>query len=62
MSVSEIASETNDLRGGLGSRSYLGILFTQLLGAMNDNMFRWFAVCVAQPVLGDDEALAIGLA
>jgi acyl-[acyl-carrier-protein]-phospholipid O-acyltransferase / long-chain-fatty-acid--[acyl-carrier-protein] ligase len=62
MSVSEIASETNDLRGGLGSRSYLGILFTQLLGALNDNMFRWFAVCVAQPVLGDDEALAIGLA
>ncbi|NQV29081.1 MAG: MFS transporter, partial [Rhodopirellula sp.] len=62
MSVSEIAPETNDLRGGLGSRSYLGILFTQLLGALNDNMFRFFAVCIAQPVLGNETALAIGAA
>ena len=62
MTVSANNPETTDLRGGLGSRSYLGILFTQLLGTLNDNMFRWFAVCVAQPILGNDEALAVGLA
>lgn len=58
----ESTSETPDFRGGLGSRSYLGILATQLLGALNDNMFRFFAVCVAQPVLGNETALAIGAA
>ncbi|MHC4880614.1 MAG: acyl-[ACP]--phospholipid O-acyltransferase, partial [Planctomycetota bacterium] len=48
--------------GNLFSRGYLGLLATQLLGALNDNMFRWFAVCVAQPRLGNDEAISIGLA
>jgi acyl-[acyl-carrier-protein]-phospholipid O-acyltransferase / long-chain-fatty-acid--[acyl-carrier-protein] ligase len=49
-------------RGGIGSLSLIGLLLTQLLGAMNDNMFRWFAVCLAMPALGKDEALSIGLA
>ncbi|MFT5323676.1 MAG: acyl-[acyl-carrier-protein]-phospholipid O-acyltransferase [Planctomycetaceae bacterium] len=62
MTGQESSLETADLRGGLGSRSYLGILFTQMLGALNDNMFRFFAVCVAQPVLGNEAALAIGAA
>lgn len=62
MSVSESSPESSDLRGGLSSRSYLGILFTQLLGALNDNMFRFFAVCIAQPVLGNETALSIGAA
>ena len=62
MTGQETSLETADLRGGLGSQSYLGILFTQLLGALNDNMFRFFAVCVAQPVLGNETALAIGAA
>ena len=62
MTGQESSLETADLRGGLGSQSYLGILFTQLLGALNDNMFRFFAVCVAQPVLGNETALAIGAA
>jgi len=48
--------------GRLFSAGYLGLLATQLLGALNDNMFRWFAVCVAQPKLGNDEAISIGLA
>lgn len=51
-----------DARGGVGTRTFIGLILTQLLGALNDNMFRWFAVCVAQPVLGDARALSIGLA
>ena len=62
MTGQETSLEAADLRGGLGSRSYLGILFTQMLGALNDNMFRFFAVCVAKPVLGNETALAIGAA
>ncbi len=62
MTVQETSLDAVDLRGGLGSRSYLGILFTQMLGALNDNMFRFFAVCVAKPVLGNETALAIGAA
>lgn len=57
-----VTADSMDRRGGLSSRSYLGILFTQMLGALNDNMFRFFAVCVAQPVLGNEKALAIGAA
>jgi acyl-[acyl-carrier-protein]-phospholipid O-acyltransferase/long-chain-fatty-acid--[acyl-carrier-protein] ligase len=62
MTVSANNLEAIDLRGGLGSRSYLGILFTQLLGALNDNMFRFFAVCIAMPVLGKVPALTLGAA
>ena len=62
MTGQEISLETTDLRGGLGSRSYLGILLTQMLGALNDNMFRFFAVCVAADVLGKESALSIGAA
>jgi len=43
------------------SRSFVGLLLTQFLGAMNDNMFRWLAVPIAKPVLGDAEALSLGL-
>ena len=62
MTGQESSHETTDSRGGLGSRSYLGILFTQLFGALNDNMFRFFAVCVAADVLGKETALSIGAA
>ncbi|MBI1311437.1 MFS transporter [bacterium] len=48
--------------GRLFSAGYLGLLATQFLGALNDNMFRWFSVCLAQPVLGEDAAISIGLA
>jgi acyl-[acyl-carrier-protein]-phospholipid O-acyltransferase/long-chain-fatty-acid--[acyl-carrier-protein] ligase len=48
--------------GRLFSAGYLGLLATQLLGTLNDNMFRWFVVCVAQPTLGTNGAISIGLA
>jgi acyl-[acyl-carrier-protein]-phospholipid O-acyltransferase/long-chain-fatty-acid--[acyl-carrier-protein] ligase len=61
MSESEdtLHSET---RGGLRSRSFLGLLATQFLGAANDNIFRWVVVSVAQPIVGTAEALSMGLA
>jgi acyl-[acyl-carrier-protein]-phospholipid O-acyltransferase/long-chain-fatty-acid--[acyl-carrier-protein] ligase len=49
-------------RAGLSSRSFLGLLGTQFLGALNDNMFRWFVVPIAKPLIGTAEALSLGLA
>jgi len=49
-------------RDGLSSRSFLGLLCTQFLGAMNDNTFRWLAVPLAKPLVGDSFALSLGLA
>lgn len=53
----------------LRSRSFLGLLATQFLGALNDNMFRWLVVPLAKEQLasGDDAqaaalALSVGLA
>jgi acyl-[acyl-carrier-protein]-phospholipid O-acyltransferase/long-chain-fatty-acid--[acyl-carrier-protein] ligase len=46
------------------SRSFVGLLLTQFLGAMNDNMFRWLAVPVGKLVLGEAgeaKALSLGL-
>jgi acyl-[acyl-carrier-protein]-phospholipid O-acyltransferase/long-chain-fatty-acid--[acyl-carrier-protein] ligase len=51
-----------DSGGRLASPSYLGLLATQFLGALNDNMFRWLVVPIAKPVLGDAAALSLGLA
>ncbi|MEX2119054.1 MAG: MFS transporter [Pirellulales bacterium] len=59
-----------DGQGGLLSRSFLGLLLTQLLGAMNDNMFRWLVVPIGKELLADPArdgagaalALSIGLA
>ncbi len=52
-----------DARGGVSSPSFIGLVLTQLLGTLNDNMFRWFAVCLAQPIMkrGDDDSLALTL-
>jgi len=47
---------------GLSSPAYVGLLITQFLGALNDNMFRWLVVPIAKPVVGDAEALSLGLA
>ncbi|MEO1999734.1 MAG: MFS transporter, partial [Planctomycetaceae bacterium] len=38
----------SELRGGLTTRSFLGFLTTQFLGAVNDNMFRWLIVPIAK--------------
>jgi len=47
--------------GRIRSRSFLSLLATQFLGAMNDNMFRWLAVPIAQKVIGPGQALSLGL-
>ncbi len=63
--MSETSSNaTADLRTAPGSRSFLGLLLTQFLGAWNDNMFRWLVVPVAQqdPRIGVAGALSLGLA
>ncbi|MCH8830433.1 MAG: MFS transporter, partial [Planctomycetes bacterium] len=46
----------------LTSRGFAGLLVTQFLGSLNDNMFRWLAVPLAKPIVGDAEALSLGLA
>ncbi|MBX3411501.1 MAG: MFS transporter [Pirellulales bacterium] len=54
-----------DPRGGLLSRSFLGLLATQFLGAFNDNMFRWLIVPIGKHYYGGESealALAVGLA
>ena len=45
----------------LFSRSFTGLLATQFLGSMNDNMFRWLSVPIAKEVLGDAASLSLGL-
>ena len=59
--VVEADSSRRDHRGGIMSRSFLGLLSTQLLGTLNDNMFRWFAIKTAQDTMGDAEALIVGI-
>ncbi len=49
----------------LWSRSFVGLLITQFLGAMNDNMFRWLAVWIGKDIVGKDyetSAVGVGLA
>ena len=60
-------SEASDLpvTDGLSSRSFLGFLGTQFLGAVNDNMFRWLVVPIAKQLIHEDDAaiaLSAGLA
>ncbi|MDZ4689311.1 MAG: MFS transporter, partial [Planctomycetaceae bacterium] len=50
------------LAEGLWSPSFIGLLVVQFCTALNDNTFRWIVVPVAKPLIGDDAALAIGLA
>ncbi|GAF99258.1 unnamed protein product, partial [marine sediment metagenome] len=45
------ATAADDHRGGLRSRSFLGLLFTQFLGAVNDNMFRWLVVPIGKDIV-----------
>ena len=45
---------------GLMSRSFLGLLGTQFLGALNDNMFRWLVVPIGMISLGEAQALLLG--
>ena len=53
-----------DIRGGLATPSFLGLLATQFLVALNDNMFRWLIVPIGKTLLGAehaDRALSMGL-
>jgi len=45
-----------DKREGLLSASFLGLLFTQFLGAMNDNLFRWLVAYIGGDRAVDDAA------
>ncbi len=43
------------------SPGFLGLLVTQFLTAMNDNVFRWLAVSFAKQAIAPSTALAVGL-
>jgi len=51
---------THDADGGLLSRSFLGLLVTQFLVSLNDNMFRWLVIPIGKELIGQDRALALG--
>src|SRR5580693_1320392 len=48
-------------RAGLASPSFIGLLLTQFLGSLNDNMFRWFVVPLGKEVMESSLALSLGL-
>lgn len=59
------ADDANDSRDGLTSRSFLGLLITQFLGAVNDSMFRWLVVPIGKQIVEPGHeamALSAGLA
>lgn len=54
-----------DQTGLLATPSFIGLLVTQFLGALNDNMFRWLIVPIAKYRVGDEMhawAMSAGLA
>jgi len=54
-----------DRRVGLASPSFLGLLTTQFLVALNDNMFRWLVVPIGKDLAGEGNeglVLSVGLA
>ncbi len=57
-----MTTERPELRGGAFTPSMIGLLLTQMLGAFNDNLFRWFAVKAAQTTMDPETALSVGLA
>ncbi|MSR58552.1 MAG: MFS transporter [Planctomycetaceae bacterium] len=53
------AQDELDLRAGLASRSFVCLAIVQMLGAFNDNVFRWLAVPVGTHLMaqrGDEQA------
>ncbi len=58
--MSGVAAAVHHGAGKLLSRSFLGLLVTQFLVALNDNMFRWLVVPIGKDLVGPEkEALAI---
>jgi acyl-[acyl-carrier-protein]-phospholipid O-acyltransferase/long-chain-fatty-acid--[acyl-carrier-protein] ligase len=41
---------------GVGTASFIGLLATQFLGAMNDNVFRWLVVPIGKQMVGPERA------
>lgn len=63
MNHTQVSNE--ETGGGLRSRSFLGLLVTQFLGAVNDNMFRWLVVPIGKEMVSEEYAavaLSAGLA
>jgi len=59
-----LAEDRRDQQGGLTSASFVGLLFTQLLTAVNDNAFRWLVIGVGKQILeqtGAEEDVALVL-
>lgn len=59
------ATNRNTCQSGLASASFLGLLFTQLLTAVNDNAFRWLVIGVGKQMLertGAEEYISFVLA
>ena len=57
----EIAPKTDSPSAdGLVSRSFGGLLVTQFLGALNDNMFRWLVIPIGMLAFGEARALMLG--
>jgi len=49
-----------DRAGGLWSVSFVGLLVTQFLVALNDNMFRWLLIPIGKDLIGEDNARTWG--
>ena len=49
-----------DPRGGLWSVSFVALLVTQFLVALNDNMFRWLLIPIGKDLIGEDNARTWG--
>lgn len=48
-----------DGRAGLGSAGFLGLLVTQFLGAVNDNVFRWLAIGIGKDYVQEDQVALV---
>ncbi len=47
--------QSSDTREGLRSKSFIGLLLTQLLTAMNDNVFRWLVIGVGKDFVNPEQ-------
>lgn len=52
-------NDPDDLRGGLTTPGFLGLLVTQLLTAVNDNLFRWLAIGIGKDYVPENQHSAI---
>ncbi|MCS5572359.1 MAG: MFS transporter, partial [Pseudomonadales bacterium] len=55
MNEPPIAVHTDNGQEGLRSRSFIGLLLTQLLTAINDNVFRWLVIGVGKDFVSAEE-------